>query len=50
MTDRIAELREELRLLGREVTPRPAPATADTNWAALMVEDDIRLDRADYDA
>jgi hypothetical protein len=50
VTDRIAELREELRLLGRETTPRPAPATARPDPAALMVEADYRRDRADYDA
>jgi hypothetical protein len=48
--DRIAELREELRLLGRETAPRPATAVAHPDPAGLMVEADYARDRADYDA
>ncbi len=49
MTDRIAELLEEHRLLGRETTPRPAPTMAHPDPAALMVEADYQNERADYD-
>lgn len=48
--DRIAALREELCLMGRETAPRPATAVAHPDPAGLMVEADIRLDCADYGA